>query len=100
MKHNSDHQLDALLRAAREQPLETSRAEFGFETRVMARIRAERRTSWQGWAWRLCPFFTALAVAAGAWVYSNRDVAPGSESFYDAVRLAGTPIVSYYLTGE
>ena len=92
--------LDTLFRTVREDAPDTSRAEFGFETRVMARIRAERRTSWQGWAWRLCPFFTALAVAAGAWFFSNRDVAPGSESFYDAVRLAGTPIVSYYLTGE
>lgn len=92
--------LNALFCTVREDAPDTSRAEYGFETRVMARIRSEHRVSWQGWAWRLCPFFTALAVAAGAWLYSNRELAPSSESFYDAVKLAGTPIVSYYLTGE
>ena len=92
--------LDSLFRAVRDDAPDTSRMEFGFETRVMARIRTERRSSWQGWAWRLCPFFTALAVAAGSWMYSHRDNAPDAESFYDAVRLAGTPIVNYYLTGE
>ena len=92
--------LDSLFRVVRDDAPDTSRMEFGFETRVMARIRTERRSSWQGWAWRLCPFFTALAVAAGSWFYTHRDSAPDAESFYDAVRLAGTPIVNYYLTGE
>ena len=92
--------LTTLFRTVCADAPDTSRAEFGFETRVMARIRAERSTSWQGWAWRLCPFFTALAVATGAWFYTHREVAPETESFYDAVRLAGTPIVSFYLAGE
>lgn len=92
--------LDTLFSTVREDAPDTSRAEYGFETRVMARIRADGRISWQGWAWRLCPFFTALAVATGAWFYSHRDTTPDTESFYDAVRLAGTPIVSYYLTAE
>ena len=100
MNDNAEEKLNALFAAARADERDTSRAEFGFETRVMARIRTERRSSWQGWAWRLCPFFTALAVAAGSWMYSHRDNAPDAESFYDAVRLAGTPIVNYYLTGE
>ncbi len=92
--------LDALFRAAREDAPDTSRAEFGFETRVLARIRAERRASWQGWAWRLCPFFASLAVAAGAWFYQNSEVAPDGESFYDAVKLAGSPLVSFYFSTE
>ena len=92
--------LDALFRTVREDAPDTSRAEYGFETRVMARIRSERQTSWQGWAARLCPFFASLAVAAGGWFYMNREVAPATESIYDAVRLAGTPIVSFYLSGE
>ncbi len=91
--------LETLFRTVREDAPDTSRAEFGFETRVLARIRSERRSSWQGWAWRLCPFFSALAVAASSWFYTHRDAAPDTESFYDAVLLAGTPIVSYYLTG-
>jgi hypothetical protein len=96
----SPDSLEALFQAARADAPDTSRAEFGFETRVMARIRSERRTTWQGWAWRLCPFFTALAVAAGGWFYTNREIAPDSESIFDAVRLAGSPIVSFYLSGE
>jgi hypothetical protein len=92
--------LDALFRAVREDAPDTSRAEYGFETRVLARIRAERRTSWQGWAWRLCPFFASIAVLAGAWFYQNREVAPDGESFYDAVKLAGSPLVSFYFSNE
>jgi hypothetical protein len=92
--------LDSLFRAVREDAPDTSRAEYGFETRVMARIRSERRSTWQGWAWRLCPFFTALAVAVSAWFYQHREDAPGGESFYDAVRLAGAPLVGFYLSGD
>ena len=92
--------LEALFRTVREDAPDTSRAEYGFETRVMARIRTERRTSWLGWASRLCPFFASLAVAVSGWFFMNREAAPETESIYDAVRLAGTPIVSFYLSGE
>ena len=92
--------LDSLFRAVRDEAPDTSRAEFGFETRLLARIRSERRLSWQGWAWRLCPFFASLAVAAGAWFYQHRDVAPGGESFFDAVKLAGSPLVSFYFASD
>ena len=69
MSNNSDHDLDALFAAAREEALDTSRVEFGFETRLMARLR-EERNPWAAVAavaWRLCPFFAALAIAAGIW---------------------------------
>jgi hypothetical protein len=100
----SDEQLDALLHAARaEQPAWTddaSRLEFGFETRVLARVREQRSTSWIVWAWRLCPFAATLAIAASAWTYIHRDESPDTESVYDAVRLGGISALHYYLGGE
>jgi len=106
-KHPSDDNLDALLRAARsEDPpwLEDaggfSRLEFGFETRVLARVREQRSTSWLAWATRLCPFAATLALAAGVWTYVHWDDSPGTESVYDAVRLAGMPVIDYYLGGD
>jgi hypothetical protein len=67
MPTNPDPNLDRLLRAARDEAPDTARFEFAFETRLMARLREERSTSVFTWAWKLAPFFAALAVAAGLW---------------------------------
>lgn len=53
-------------------PLDTARAELGFETRVMATIRvraAEEQSPWFVWGrllWRAVPATAALAMLAGA----------------------------------
>ena len=39
MNDNRDSQLDALFRAARADAPDTARAEYGFETRLLARLR-------------------------------------------------------------
>jgi hypothetical protein len=65
--------LNELFAAARRAVPETSRLEYAFETRLLARVREERETSVQAWAWRLCPFFAALAVALTLW---SRAVTP------------------------
>jgi hypothetical protein len=103
----SDDELDALFRSARFEPPSCvdnaggfERIEFGFETRLLARLREERGTSWLAWAWRLCPFAAALAIAASAWSYTHGDDAPDTESVYAAVRLAGMPVLDYYLGRE
>jgi hypothetical protein len=69
MTNDADPHLDALLHAARSDDLESmiARAELGFETRLMARIREENAASISAWAWKLAPFFAALALAAGVW---------------------------------
>ena len=69
MNDNADHRLDALFAAARQEPRDTGRAEWGFETRLMARVREEGSPFAPiiTWAWRLCPFFAALAVATVLW---------------------------------
>ena len=69
---NDDH-LNEMLRAARDARPDTSRVEFGFETRLMARIRGERAAKADvplfSWAWRLCPAFAAVTVALGVWTW-------------------------------
>ena len=69
MTNDADPHLDALLHAARSDDHESmiARAELGFETRLMARIREENAASVSAWAWKLAPFFAALALAAGVW---------------------------------
>jgi hypothetical protein len=94
---NPDDPLDTLFRAARENADDFGRIEFGFETRVLARMREDRASSWLAWAARLCPFAAALAILAGVWSYVHREDSPDGESVADAVRLAGVPVLDYYL---
>jgi len=103
MPTNPDSNLDRLLRAARaEGAPDTSRFEFAFETRVMARLREERSASIFTWSWKLAPFFAALALAAGWWSFTPSGQADslavlveqasrGSESALLVSYLTGTP---------
>src|SRR4051794_18962958 len=89
MNDNPDPKLYALFAAARAAAPDTSRLEYGFETRLSARLREENGASLFAWAWRLCPFFAALALAVAWWshaaepgeVYSriSAEAAPASE---------------------
>jgi hypothetical protein len=64
-----DGQLDALFAQARAHRPDTSKAEYAFETRLLARLRTERETSsvWAMVSWRLIPFFAACVVALTLW---------------------------------
>jgi hypothetical protein len=64
-----DADLDALFAQARERRPDTSKAEYAFETRLLARLREERETSsiWAMVSWRLIPFFAACVVALTLW---------------------------------
>ena len=64
---NPDEAIDRLLNAVRRESIETSRLEFAFETRLLARLRDERSASVFAWAWKLAPFFAAVVVAVGLW---------------------------------
>ncbi len=63
--------LDALFAAAREQRPDTSRAEYGFETRLMARLRERRQPDpvslFSIVSWRLAPFFAVAVIALALW---------------------------------
>ena len=92
--------LDRLFAAARADEPDTARLDLGFEARVLARIREERSGSWFSWAMRMCPYFAALALAAGAWAYLNADGLPASESVSAALREGGLPAFDYFLGGD
>ncbi len=92
----NDDQLDKLFAAARQEKPDTSRAEYGFETRLMARLRAQPEPWWT-WAWRLMPGFAAVVVALAVWDFA----APGQDD-WPALMDGGhseQALVSY-LTGE
>ena len=64
-----DADLDALFALARSRRTDISAAEFAFETRLLARLRARREPSsvWAMVSWRLIPFLAACVVALTLW---------------------------------
>jgi hypothetical protein len=96
----NDDQLKKLFQAAREVKPDTSRAEYGFETRLLARLRAEHgpSTPWHAVVWKLMPVFATIVVALGVWTA----IGPGTTSDLQSA-LTGDhddkTLVSY-LTGE
>jgi hypothetical protein len=66
-----DPELDVLFTLARKKRPDTSRAEYAFETRLMARLRDERPLStssiWATVTWRMVPFFAVCVVALTLW---------------------------------
>jgi hypothetical protein len=67
----NDEKLDNLFAAARGVKPDTSRTEYGFETRLTARLRVERKQTvpWYAFAWKLIPAFAAVVVALGVWTF-------------------------------
>ena len=63
----NDDQLNRLFAAVRQAPADTARVELAFETRLLARLRGERRPTvlWFTWAWRLAPVFVAIVLGLG-----------------------------------
>jgi hypothetical protein len=100
MPTNPESNLDRLLRAARGEAPDTSRFEFAFETRLLARLRDERSASVFTWSWKLAPFFAALAIAAGWW---SQSTTAQTDSFAGVVAEAsrGTQeaAIVHFLTG-
>ena len=102
MSDNPDQQLERLFAAARTEEPDTTRHQWGFETRVMARLREERSAtaSMFALAWRLCPFFAALALAAGLWSRSTDARVRADSSLLVEVAQAGEErALVGYLTG-
>jgi hypothetical protein len=68
----NDDQLNRLFTAARAEKRETWRAEFAFETRLLARLREQRQNivPWFVWTWRLAPVFAAIVIALGVWNFT------------------------------
>jgi hypothetical protein len=100
MNDNSDETLDSLLAAARTDQPDTSRMEFGFETRLAARLREDTRGSLAAWAWKLCPFFAALALAVGCWNYANLRSDADTQIVVEATSGSDDQVLLAYMTGE
>ncbi len=66
----SEHGLNALFAAARVDRPDTSRSEYGFETRLMAHLSSDATKPpfwWGAWSWRLVPLFAVVALALSLW---------------------------------
>jgi len=66
---NPDAQLDALFALARTRRPDTSAAEYAFETRLIARLRAvsEGNSVWAKVSWRMIPFFATCVMILALW---------------------------------
>jgi hypothetical protein len=61
-----DPRLDPLFARARAQRADTARAEYAFETRLLARLAHRTEGAPVGWlAWRMLPFFALVVVVLG-----------------------------------
>ena len=100
MNDNTDKTLETLFAAVRAAQPDTSRLEFGFETRFAARLREETRGSLGAWAWKLCPFFAALALAVGWWNYSNLRSDADAQIVVEATSANDDQTLLAYMTGE
>ena len=96
--NDNDPQLEALFAAARANEPDTSRLEYGFETRLAARLREENGASFFSWAWRLCPFFAALALAVAWWSQSEARAEVYSQFASEAA--PATDELVAYMTGS
>jgi hypothetical protein len=70
----NEDKLDGLFVAARKAEPYKKEIEYGFEARLMAKIRAkrERQMPFSLWAWRLIPVFASIVIFLGIWTYSSR----------------------------
>jgi len=92
--------LDILFDKARSMEPDVSRTEFGFETRLMARMRSERERNVPvfEWMWRLVPVFTAITISLGTWYYYVPD---NTVDFGTAViAQMSDPVAAIYMNGE
>ena len=100
MNDDAEEKLSALFAAARADERDTSRVEYGFETRLAARLREEGGGSLSAWAWKLCPFFAALALAATWWGHVNLRAEATAEVLTEATHPDAEQVLLAYMTGE
>jgi len=98
---SKDEKLDRLFAAARKADLYKTDIEYGFEARLMARIRAEheRQRPFLLWAWRLIPVFVSIVIFLGIWIYESRYSSMADLSAITGIGNEETILVTS-LTGE
>jgi hypothetical protein len=102
MRNDQDKdRLDRLFDAVRKaEPYESNR-EYGFETRVMAKIRMlrKREEPFPIWAWRLVPIFLSIVIFLGIWTYGSEVYQMPDLSAVARIGNEESMLVAY-LTGE
>ena len=96
-----DDNLERLFAAARRTSPYKLEMEYGFETRVMAKIRAkyEGRMAYSLWAWRLIPVFISLVILVGIWTYTAES--PPMIDLNAIARIGNEEaMLTVFLTGE
>jgi len=70
--NDSDKFLDRLFTSARTTQTDTSKPEYAFEVRLMARIREIRDPNYifLRLAWRMIPLFCLIVIGLGAWSFA------------------------------
>ena len=48
------------------------------------------------WSWKLCPFFAALALVAGAWCYASTDFEPDADTLMSVVSDGGRAGIPFH----
>jgi hypothetical protein len=97
----ADNGLDRLFDKARKAVFYKPEAEYGFESRLMARIREKRedRRPFLLWAWRLIPVFVSIVIFLGIWTYMSE-----SNQRFDLSAVAGInneeTMLTAFLTGQ
>jgi hypothetical protein len=96
-----DKALDGLFAAARKAGHYNTNAEYGFETRLMARIRAEEehQMPFLQWAWRLIPVFASIVILLVILVYSTRYSPMADLTTLTSISNENTTVVAF-LAGE
>jgi hypothetical protein len=96
-----DDMLERLFAAARKAEMYDSGKEVGFETRVMAGIRAKRegQIPFLLWAWRLIPVFVSLVILLGIWIYATESRSPIDLSAITKIT-SEEAILTAFFTGE
>jgi hypothetical protein len=97
----NDEKLDRLFAAAHKAEPYKKEIEYGFETRLMAKIRAqgERQTPFLLWSRRLIPIFASIVIFLGILIYSSRYSHMTDLSAITGIGNEETTIVAF-LTGE
>ncbi|MGC3991425.1 MAG: hypothetical protein QM796_17420 [Chthoniobacteraceae bacterium] len=89
----NDDRLNEMLHAARAAKPDPGRVEYGFETRLLARLRSERQAPAQPWyaaAWKLCPAFAAITLVLGVWTwFSPPDFSSHLAQFSETAQITG-----------
>ena len=70
MSEFTDADLDALFKTARVSRPDTERAEYAFETRLLARLRSERPNFFSAWtriSWGMLPVLGLLVLGLVLW---------------------------------